>query len=107
MHYPKIKHPEWLKFCAIERTYKLYREGNLPASIEGFMLVTPLKHALRCIYGSDLRAALALLRQALWGHAKRPYAYANWLLHRKQWENEELAEEMKEIEDEIKAEGRD
>jgi hypothetical protein len=98
---PKIKHPDWLKFCTIERTYKLYREGKLPSSIEGFMLVTPLKHALRCIYGSDLRAAWILLGQALWGQIKRPYAYLHYLWHRKEWEQEELNDMCEDVKAEI------
>jgi hypothetical protein len=66
------------------------------------MLATSCKHLLRCIYGSNLKAAFALLGEALWNKITYPWRYADWLLHRKQWENEEIADEMKEIEDEVR-----
>lgn len=36
----------------------------MPQSIAGWMLVTSLKHPLRAVYGSDLKAAWALLISA-------------------------------------------
>jgi hypothetical protein len=101
MHYPKMKHREWVKFVNIEDVVRLSKANKIPQSIEGFMLQTSCKHLLRCIYGSNLRAALALLGEALWGKIRWPYAYLNWLLHRKQWEDEDIAEELKEIEQEV------
>ena len=60
----KIKHPEWLIYSD-RRTLGLYLEGRIPESIAGWMLVVSLRHPLRAIYGSDLRAAWALLIMAL------------------------------------------
>jgi hypothetical protein len=54
----KVKHPDWVKHCNIDDTVRLYKAGKIPDCIEGFMLVTPCKHLLRCVYGSDLHAAL-------------------------------------------------
>jgi len=47
--------------------FNLYRAGGIPHSIAGWMLVVPLRHALRAIYGNDLRAAMALLIWAVAG----------------------------------------
>jgi hypothetical protein len=61
MHFPKIRHPDWLKDSTIEKTHRHYREGIYPESISGWLLVTAHRHDLRAIYGSDFRAACALL----------------------------------------------
>ena len=61
MHFPKIKHADWLKDSTIEKTHKHYREGLYPPSIAGWMLVTSHRHDLRAIYGSDFRAGCALV----------------------------------------------
>ena len=61
----QIQHPDWLSRSNPGRVLRLYREGKLPSEIAGWMLVVSLKHPLRAIYGSDLRAALALLWQAI------------------------------------------
>ena len=60
-----IRHPEWLEYSKPGKTLELYRAGKLPKSIDGWMLVVSLKHPLRAIYGSDLAAAWALMRQAV------------------------------------------
>ena len=62
----KIKHPEWLKHSTCDRTLNLVRNGKCPESIAGWMLVVSLKHPLRAVYGSDLKAAWALLKTAIW-----------------------------------------
>lgn len=67
MHFPKIKHPEWLQDSQCESTWRLYRQGIIPEKITGWMLVVAMKHDLRAIYGSDLRAALALLWHVIAG----------------------------------------
>jgi len=61
----KIKHPEWLEHSAIDKTMNLIRTGKCPECIAGWMLVVPLKHALRAIYGSNLKAAWHLLMDAI------------------------------------------
>ncbi len=61
----KIEHPDWMGNVNAEMTFRLYREGKLPKRIEGWMLVTSCRHALRCIYGSDLKAAWLLLLEAI------------------------------------------
>jgi len=63
-----IRHADWLKESTerFESTLKLWREGRIPVSIEGFMLETNILHMLRCIHGSNLRAALHLLKHALY-----------------------------------------
>ena len=97
----KIKHPEWLPHCNIERTFRLVREGKCPEVIAGWMLVVALKHPLRCVYGSDLRAAWALLAQAIWDQLCRPYNYAYFLWHRKEYEREELNELIEDVGEEM------
>jgi hypothetical protein len=59
-----IKHPDWLRNCTTDETLRLAAEEKLPKTIAGWMLVVALKRPLRAVYGSDLRAALALLWQA-------------------------------------------
>lgn len=61
----KIKHPEWLKVSTPGKTIALFNSGTLPKNIAGWMIVTSLKHPLRAVYGSDLRAAWALLWAAI------------------------------------------
>ena len=68
----KIKHPEWLGRCDPSKLLDMHQRGLLPNSIAGPMIVIALKHPLRAVYGSDLRAALALLWQATVG---------NWLFY--------------------------
>jgi hypothetical protein len=63
----RIAHPDWVKDAAdkVASVAELYVRGSIPASIEVWMLVVPAKRLLRGVYGSDLRAAAALLRMAL------------------------------------------
>lgn len=60
-----IKHPEWLKVSKPQDSIDLFNRGLLPESIARWMLVTGLRHPLRAIYGSNFRAAMALLWLAL------------------------------------------
>lgn len=60
----KIKHPAWLKVSTPGKSIALYNQGLLPGTIAGWMITVGCKHPLRAIYGSDLRAAWALLKQA-------------------------------------------
>lgn len=96
-----IKHPEWLKHCNIESTFALVKAGRCPDVIAGWMLVVALKHPLRAVYGTDLRAAWALLGQALWVKLTKPYRYAYYLWHRKEYERDELRELFEDVETEI------
>lgn len=68
-----IKHPEHLRYSTPGKTLSLYNAGILPESIAGWMIVTSLKHPLRAIYGSDLKAAWHLLLMSIkdkWFHLK-------------------------------------
>ncbi len=56
-----IKNPEWLKHSTPGKTIALFNNKGMPPSIAGWMIVVSLRHPLRAVYGSDLRAALALL----------------------------------------------
>jgi hypothetical protein len=85
----KIQHPEWLSSSKPQDSIRLYLEGKMPATIAGWCIVVGLKHPLCAVYGSDFKAARALLYQALqdkwenritepstrlWYHV--PFAYA-------------------------------
>lgn len=65
----QIRYPDRLPEAErrITDTLRLHREGSIPSSIDGWMIVVPLKYALRAIYGSDLGAILGLLRMYLEG----------------------------------------
>src|SRR5579864_551517 len=66
-HKRSVAHPDWiLDACSsLSKTAALYSKRIIPGSIEVPMIVVPVKRILRGVYGSDLRAALALLWQAL------------------------------------------
>lgn len=90
----KIQHPEWLTSSKPNESIRLYLEGKMPAAIAGWCIVVGLKHPLRAVYGTDFKAARALLYQVLqdkwedkisdplarvWYHV--PFAYASiWTL---------------------------
>lgn len=63
----RIKHRD----CVIAATKSLQEctallaGGKIPANIEVFMILAPAKRVMRGIYGSDLKAAWALLGKAL------------------------------------------
>jgi hypothetical protein len=97
----KIKHPEWLRFCNIESTFKLAKQDRLPEAIAGWMLVTSVRYALRIIYGSDLKAAWVLMGMAVWQKVTAPYRYLSYLWHRKEYEREELQELCEDVKHEI------
>ena len=62
----RVAHPDWLERCNIAHVVKLWKSGKVPPAIEVFMLVTPLQHALRSIYGvSNIRVALILLCKSI------------------------------------------
>lgn len=66
----EIQHPDWLEkgpleSSGIESTLLMYRQGKLPPSIAGWMLVVACMRVLRAVYGSNLRAGLAIVRDAL------------------------------------------
>lgn len=60
-----IRHPDWLIYSNPQVAIRIFLRGNMPDNIAGWMIVTSLKHPLRCVYGSDLRAAWHLLIDAL------------------------------------------
>jgi hypothetical protein len=96
-----IKHPEWLQYSRVAETFTL-REKIGPLPCDGWMLVVSLKHPLRAIYGSDLKAAWALMKMALREKIRQPWRYLDYRLHRKQWAKEEELEELREIEEEFR-----
>jgi len=61
----EIAHPEWLEHSHPQKTIHLILAGKMPNVIAGWCLVVALKHPLRAVYGSDLRAAWKLLLWAL------------------------------------------
>lgn len=63
-----IRHPDWIveATARVGQFSRLYARGVVPKSIEHFMIVTPVKRVLRGVYGSDLKAAWALLSSAVW-----------------------------------------
>ena len=77
-----IQHPDWVHdaFRSLSNVMRLYAQGGIPASIDGWMVVTPTRRLLRGIYGSDLRAAGYLLAFAL--NSKRRMA---WERFRARW----------------------
>ena len=78
-----IKHPNDLSFSSPQKSIDLYLEKRLPNCIAGWMIVVGLKHPLRCVYGSDLRAALALLWQATGVRVTETVYHWTWsLTHR-------------------------
>ena len=64
---PKILNREWLEDALddFDRLSRLWRQGRIPEAIEGFMLLTPLRRMLRCIYDSNIAASAALTALAL------------------------------------------
>jgi len=96
-----IKHPEWLQYSRVAETFALRKKiGPLPC--DGWMLVVSMKHPLRAIYGSDLKAAWALMKMAVREKLRKPWLYINYLLHRKEWQREQELEELREIEEEFR-----
>lgn len=97
-----VKHPDWLE-CASPRVIEAFQKQSIyPERLLVFMLVTPMRHALRSIYGSDVRAALALLYLGLGSIANRRWADIRWWLHDVGlWKSEALAD----IERELREEG--
>jgi len=67
-----IQHPEWLTQSTPGKTIDLFNQGRLPKSIDGWMLVVSLRHPLRAIYGSNLKAAWHLFLLALWDKWDNP-----------------------------------
>ncbi len=62
----QVRRPDWIKHSTPQKAIDLYNTRALPGSIAGWMIVVGLKHPLRAVYGSDIRAALALLVWAIW-----------------------------------------
>lgn len=88
----KIAHPEHLKYSHPQDSIRLFLAERMPECIAGWCIVVGCKHPLRAVYGSDLRAAWALLIDALrdklddtiaqsrcrlwcWWHQQPPKAY--------------------------------
>ena len=63
----RIAHEEWLTegLKNAEQTFRLSREGKIPESIKGWMLVTSCMRVLRSIYGSDLDTAIAIRERVI------------------------------------------
>jgi hypothetical protein len=65
----RIKDPERVLLAArsLQRSLALYEDGSLPECIQGWMLAIPAQRLMCGIYGSDLKAAAAMLRRAIKG----------------------------------------
>lgn len=62
----RIAHREHLKLpLELAKNRKMILDRTWPVFLEGWAAVVDLKHDLRAVYGSDLRAAWELLKQAL------------------------------------------
>ena len=76
--YIQIRHPEWLRASTPQKFIDLVNRGLAPEQIAGWMIVVGCKHPLRAVYGSDLRAALALFYQATIGKLRESFDYQWW-----------------------------
>jgi hypothetical protein len=99
--FPKIRHPEWLESdhpfeaSAIGNTLRLYREGKLPSTIAGCLIVNAATRPLRAVYGSNLRAGIALVFDSLidkFTHFR--YRFRLLTPTERQWEQEFESEEF-------------
>jgi hypothetical protein len=65
--FPRLQNPDCFEggFRSLWDSRQLYREGNLPKTIEGHMLIVPMLRMLRAFYGTNLSAAVHLLRHAV------------------------------------------
>lgn len=61
----RIAHPEGLKYSHPQDAIRMFLNKQMPQCIAAWSIVVGCKQPLRCIYGSDLRAAWALLIDAL------------------------------------------
>lgn len=99
----RIARPDWLKECSLATTLRLYSEGKIPPTIERQMLVVPIKHALRSIYGTtNVRVALRLLWDgtcSYWSQRWIDFRFRmNWLTDderewKREWEAEQQGEQ--------------
>lgn len=78
----KIRHPEWLNYSHPQKNIDLFKKGIYPDSMAGWFIVVGLKHPLRAVYGSDIRAALALLWQAIRAKTIEKLAFLCWRIAR-------------------------
>ena len=79
----KVAKPEWLDYAMprVEANFQLYKQGKMPECIQVFMLTTPIKHALRSIYGkNNLGVACTLLLEAIQDKIKYAYWHVRWKL---------------------------
>jgi hypothetical protein len=91
----EIKRPEWLSHSTPQKSIDLYVQRLLPQTIAGWMIVVGCKHPLRAVYGSDLRAAWALLLDALWDRVENCW----WWMRFKFFPPKDELSEMGEYED--------
>jgi hypothetical protein len=63
----KIEQPEWLDKAIPEvlMSLRLIAEGKVPEVLKGRFIVADCKRLLRCVYGSDLDAVLAIRTEVL------------------------------------------
>ncbi len=59
-----ILHPEWMDDALekLQQSIRLHQSGAIPGVIQAWMLVVPIMHVLRCIYGSDRLSIAAIQR---------------------------------------------
>jgi hypothetical protein len=62
----EVKHPEWLiqAIADQQRSFQLIVDGKLPQCLVATFAINGCRRMLRCVYGSDFTAAIALLRIA-------------------------------------------
>lgn len=89
----KIRHPEWLNVSHPQKHIDLFKKGVYPESMAGWFIVVGLKHPLRAVYGSDMRAALALLWQAIRAKTIEPIRFWWWRIRNRK-EYRDMCEEV-------------
>jgi len=89
----KIKHPDWLNHSHPQKNIDIFKQGFYPSSLAGWFIVVGLKHPLRAVYGSDLKAALALLWQAIRAKTVDPLEFWWWRITKPK-EYREMREEV-------------
>lgn len=67
-----VAKPEWLEggVESFERLIKLWRAGNVPDALLGWMFVVDCMRILRAVYGDDLSTAAAIRERVLADEAR-------------------------------------
>jgi|SRR5580692_10446266 hypothetical protein len=95
MRHIEVKRPDWIAHSTPQRSIDLFNSNLLPRQIAGWMIVVGLRHPLRSVYGTDLRAAFALLLWALWDKLENIW----WAIRFEVWPPKDELEEYGDYED--------